>query len=253
MKLTSENYFSGEAMAAYMSYSQFKKFEECEAAAYANIVEDKACFIEGHFFEALLNDTGSAFVAQHPEMCTKKGTLYANFERIVASAEAISRQPVLMSVFDRCEEQVILTGEIAGVPFKGCIDLFDRETLNAYDTKCVRDFKPIWSEAERSRLSWYFAWGYQYQAAIYRELIRQNFGSVGKMHLIAATKEPVPDVGFYQFDDEILDGALSIIETYAPKYQAIKDGKVEPTRCECCDYCKSTRFIKEPVIIEEFK
>ena len=73
------------------------------------------------------------------------------------------------------------------------------------------------------------------------------------MHLIAATKEPVPDVGFYQFDDEILDGALSIIETYAPQYQAIKNGEVEPTRCECCDYCKSTRFIKDPVIIEEFK
>lgn len=37
MTLTEGNYFSSEAQAAYMSASQFKAFERCEAAALAEL------------------------------------------------------------------------------------------------------------------------------------------------------------------------------------------------------------------------
>ena len=37
MKLTNENYFSKEADMEYMSVSQFKAFEQCEAAALASV------------------------------------------------------------------------------------------------------------------------------------------------------------------------------------------------------------------------
>jgi len=35
--LNSENYYSLEANRAFMSYSQFKSFQECEAAALAEV------------------------------------------------------------------------------------------------------------------------------------------------------------------------------------------------------------------------
>jgi hypothetical protein len=37
MILTNENYFSKEADMEYMSVSQFKAFEQCEAAALASV------------------------------------------------------------------------------------------------------------------------------------------------------------------------------------------------------------------------
>ena len=37
MKLTHENYYSPEANQAYMSVSQFKAFDRCEAAALAEL------------------------------------------------------------------------------------------------------------------------------------------------------------------------------------------------------------------------
>ena len=41
LKLTPDNYFSPEAEAEYMSYSQFKKFEICEEAALFAEKEEK--------------------------------------------------------------------------------------------------------------------------------------------------------------------------------------------------------------------
>lgn len=252
LKLTHENYFSGEAEAEYMSYSQFKKFEICEEAAMFGIVEDKACYTEGHFFEALLEGNGMDFIEDHPEMLTKQGELRANYKQIGESALAIRKQPVLTDIIDRCEKQVILTGEIAGVPFKGCIDLLDPVTLDSYDTKCVKDFRRTWSDADNQKLEWYFAYGYHYQALIYRELIYQNFGKAGAQHLIAATKEKVPDVEFWKFSTEILDDALSIINYAAPRYHDIKKGKEKPCGCGECDYCKANKIIHEPYTIKEF-
>ena len=49
MQLTHSNYFSPEAEAEYMSYSQFKAFESCEEAALLGEKADKVCYTEGHF------------------------------------------------------------------------------------------------------------------------------------------------------------------------------------------------------------
>ena len=200
-----------------------------------------------------MDGTAAEFLKDHPELLTQKGELRANYQRVADAAHAIRRQPVLTDIIDRCEKQVILVGEIAGVPFKGCVDLLDPETLDSYDTKNVKDFRRVWCDAEFSKMEWYFAYGYHYQAAIYRELIRQNFGRVGNQHLIAATKEVVPDVEFWIFSDEILNNAISIIEHCAPRYNDIKQGREKACGCGYCDHCKTTRVIKEPYIINEYK
>ena len=253
MILNHDNYFSPKAEDYYLSYSQFKAFERCEEAALMGIRKERLCFTEGHFFEAILNDEETTFMEEHPEMLTNNGHLRSNYQKIVECAAAVQRHPMLKDIIGRCQKQRILIGVIAGVPFKGCIDLYDPNTADSYDTKAVKDFKKVWSPENGARLDWYFAYGYHYQAAIYRELIWQNFRTVGDQHLIAATKESVPDVGFYRFNGEILDNAMEIIEAYAPRYAAIKRGEIKAERCGHCDWCKSTKEITRPVIIEEFK
>lgn len=253
LKLTHDNYFSHEADKRYMSFSQFKAFERCEYAALFAPKEEKVYFLEGHFFEAVLDGAGTDYIEAHPQMLTTRKELRENFKRVAEGAYRVMKQPVFAEIFNKCEKQVILTGEIAGVPFKGCIDLFDKEALDTFDTKCVKSFDKVWSPVDYMKLDWFLAYGYHYQAAIYRELIRQNFGANGMQHLIAATKEAHPDIGFWQFQDNILDDTMTIIEHYAPIYAEIKAGKREPHRCNECDFCKDTRSILAPELIEEYK
>lgn len=262
MNLTHDNYFSPEAMSFYMSTSQFKAFERCEAAALAELrgepSEDKQAYKEGRFFEACLSGEDALFISQNPDMVSSRGTtkgdLKANYIKVVNSVEAFRRQPMFMDILNRCESQVIVTGEIAGVPFKGCIDFLDTETLNGYDTKCMRGFDKVYSETDKMRVGWYFAYGYNYQAAIYEELLRQMHGANGgTQHILAATKEDVPDVAALYFSDDILENAIEIIKEFAPRYQKIKQGQIEPERCEKCDYCKQTKIVTGFEVVSEFE
>ena len=255
MNLTEQNYFSAEAMLHYMSTSQFKTFDDCEARAMAilrgEVVDEREAYIEGNYFEAIITGHRAEFEAENADTIISsrgetKGQPKSNYRAVVESANAFLRQPAFREIVERCEQQKILTGTIAGVPFKCKLDFFDAETLSEWDSKCMRDFKQLFDEKELHYAAWYFVRGYHYQAAISRELIRQNFGDVGVCGLIAATKEAVPDVAWIVFDDTVLDNALEIVEAFAPKYAAIKSGAVEADRCEQCDYCKQTKTLTEP-------
>ena len=43
-----------------------------------------------------------------------------------------------------------------------------------------------------------------------------------------------------------------IVEEFAPRYDAIKRGEVQPKRCEHCDYCKETKIIKDCTMIGDY-
>ncbi len=260
--LTSENYFSPEAMREYMSSSQFKAFSSCSAAAMAELEgryspAGKDCFTEGHMFEALVCGSEELFYMQHPDIIStrgaSKGNPKSNYIRIIEAAEAMKRQKSMMDIIARCDKQVIVTGVINGVPYKGCIDLFDPETADCWDTKCVKDFAGIYSPDEGRRLEWWEYYGYHRQAAIYRELCRQTFGRAGRFGLMAATKEPVPDVDWLQFDDSILDCAYDMVYELSPMYQAMKCGIVDTEPCGACSYCKSVKLLSEPRLISQYE
>ena len=123
-------------------------------------------------------------MAQHPEMISSRGStagqLKSEFQRVVKAAEKFNSQEFFRDIIEKCEKQVILTGEICGVPVKCCLDLFDRETNSIYDIKCMKDFNEQWSKEEKKYIPWYYAWGYVLQLAVYREIVKQNFGKEPK-------------------------------------------------------------------------
>lgn len=259
MELTADNYFSKEAAQEYMSASQFKAFMNCPAAIMAEIggeyeAEKKTAFTEGHMFEAFVSGGEELFCMRHPEIISSqgktKGNVKSNFQKVVNASEAFNRQGVFCEIVKRCKKQVLVTGTIAGVKFKGLLDLYDPETGEIYDTKCMKNFDEGYSADEGRRVPWWQLWGYHYQAAIYRELARQTFGRETKFSLLAATKEDIPDVAWLEFDNDYLGNILDIIEETAPLYQAVKDGLIDAQRCEKCSYCKSSKIIKKPEIIQ---
>jgi len=259
--LNSEDYFSPEMTRRYMSASQFKTFETCEARALAILnreyEEDKEVFKEGHYFEACLAGDKDLFLARNPDMVSSrgqtKGDIKSNYRRVDGSVERFAREPVFTDIYCRCEKQAVVIGEIAGVKFKGMIDLLDMETFDAYDIKCVKDFRRVWSDADGAYVKWFFAYGYHYQMAIYRELIRRTYGRAGRMALLAATKEEIPDVGGFVFAEEVLDNAMGIVKEFAPRYDALKRGEAGPSGCGHCDYCKQTKTIHEFETVVEYE
>ena len=131
--VTAENYFSREMNMAYMGATQFKAFDRCEAAALAELRGEYApaaytAMLIGSYVDAYFSGELPVFQAQHPEIFKRDGSLKAEFvhaQDVIARMESDELYMLLMSG----KKQVILTGEIAGVPFKVKIDsLLDAET-----------------------------------------------------------------------------------------------------------------------------
>ena len=259
--VTAENYFSPEIQMAYMGASQLKAFDRCEAAALAELLGDytppsSTALLVGSYVDAYFSGSLPLYQAQHPELFKRDGNLkaeYVHAQDIIARMESDELYTLLMSG----QKQIIRTGEIAGVPFKIKIDsLLDADTCRTVerkfpntssvfafcdgaivDQKVMRDMADVWSEEERRRVPFVEAWGYDFQGAIYQAVE----GHMLPFILAVGTKEASPDLAALYISDADLSAKLAEVEDRAPRYQAIKEGREQPRRCEHCDYCKATR------------
>ena len=75
------------------------------------------------------------------------------------------------------------------------------------------------------------------------------FGAGKKLpfFIAAVSKEKVPDIQVIAVEQNLLDEALAEVEHNVPMILALKNKAADPTRCECCDYCKQTRVLKAPI------
>lgn len=259
--VTAENYFSPEMNMAYMGSTQFKAFDRCEAAALAEVRGEyvpaaSTALLVGGYIDAYFSGELPVFQAQHPEIFKRDGGLkaeYVHAQDVIARMEADELYMLLMSG----KKQVILTGEIAGVPFKVKIDsLLDADTSRRIverfpemaevmgmcdgalvDQKVMRDMKGIWSEEEHTKVSFAQFYGYDIQGAIYQAIE----GHMLPFLLAVGTKEDAPDIDVKYIPDGELAAKLAEVEDRAPRYQAIKEGKIAPRRCEKCAYCRMTK------------
>ena len=259
MELNKESYFSKDANLKYFSVSQYHLFKTCESKALATIEgqEDaifKSAFLEGQLFENWVAGDRALFMAQHPEMISTRGAtagqLKAEFNKVIKAAERFLEQDFFKDIINKCQKQVILTGEIEGVKVKCALDLFDKKTNSIYDIKCMKDFKEQWSKEEKSYIPWYYIYGYVLQLAVYREIVRQNFGEPKEIGLLAASKEEEPDLQAKSFSSELLDIELENFKNNIKRYDNIKKHLLKPTCCGNCNYCKSKKNIKEFEVIE---
>lgn len=267
LPLTAENYYSRQANFAYMSASQFKEFEKCEAAAMAHLRGDyeppqtKALLL-GSFVDAWFSGEFNAFVAAHPEIRRQSGQnageFLADFQKAVEACERLERQPLIKALLSG-RHQVIKTGRIAGVPFKCKVDSLvsadkARRICEKFpevkklipfggqiivDLKYMGSLESVWDDETQCRISFAQYWGYDIQGAIYQYLVRREPPFV----LVGTTKETFPrDFAIYIPDGD-LQNALADVEARAPRYQAIKTGRIAATRCGHCPYCRATERI----------
>ena len=254
LELDRTNYFSAEANREYMSVSQYKSFKKCEAMALAEINGEYErpktdALMIGSYVDACFEGTEAEFAINHPEMFNgRTGELKAPFKKAYDVIRRLKQDPVWMHYATDGAEQVIMVGEISGVPFKIAIDNLHPDMI--VDRKIMKDFEPVYLE-EQGRLPWYESWGYDTQGAAYREILRQNTGKVLPFILAAGTKEEEPDLTLLEIDTESLDFELSELEKNVPRYDAIKKGIIPAERCEKCAYCRRTKVLTAPINTKE--
>lgn len=237
MKLTNDNYFSKEANLEYMSVSQFKAFEKCEAAAFAEIKGEwkrpkTTSLLVGSYVDAYFEGTIDKFQKENPEIFTHYGDLKSEYRKANEIIKRIESDIEFMRMLDG-ERQVIKTGEIAGVPVKIKIDVLHSDKI--VDLKIMKDFSPVWKDGEK--MPWFAAWGYDLQGAVYQEIE----GNKKPFILAAASKERVTDLQGVEIPQEFLNERLNYFIGMVHRYDDIKKGLEKATRCEHCDYCKATK------------
>lgn len=268
--LTEGNYFSPEVAGKYMSASQVKSFMACEAMTMAEMLgwyqrEETTPLLVGGYVDAYFSNTLGQYVAEHPQIYTRTGTLRAEFSQAQDIIARIESDPLMLAML-KGQAQPIFTGEIEGVAFRGKLDsllnaqqveqiMADfpdmRDTLlmadgAIVDLKIMRDMKPAWIPG-RGRISFIEAWRYDLQLAIYQQLV----GGKLPCFIACATKEKECDLALIHIPQYMLDAAIESMTEGMPRFRAVKAGEIKPLRCEQCNYCRRSRIISGCIDADE--
>lgn len=205
--LTPENYYSYEANMQYVSVSQYKDFNGttgkvgCEACAMAKLRGEikepiTTPLLVGSYVDAHFEGTLSTFAAQHSEIYSTRGKtageLKSEYKQASAMIDRAEKDPVFMQYMTG-DKQVIMTGEISGVPVKVKIDSFDGVRIT--DLKTVKSItETFYAKDLGQRLNFCEWWGYDLQGAVYREIVRQNTGNLLPFYICAISKDKTDNV-----------------------------------------------------------
>ena len=258
MVLTAENYYSKEANKEYMSVSQYKDFAgtygkmACEFSAIEKLEERWAQkkttpLLVGSYVDSYFEGTVGEFKKETPEIFTQDGGLKAPYIQADKIIERMERDPLFM-MYMSGKKQVIMTAELFGTKWKIKIDSY-AEGIAITDLKVVESItKPKWVRGI-GYLDFIRYWGYDIQGAIYQEVVYRNTGLRLPFYIAAGTKEEEPNIEVIQVTQNYLDEAKNMVEMNMPRILRVKNGEVEPDRCEMCDCCRHTKVLKRPISI----
>jgi hypothetical protein len=256
MKLTQKNYYSAKANCEFMSVSQFKDFLKCPAMAMAKlkgecVPEKSRALLLGSYFDEMLTgdeESQNKFIAEnYDELFKRGGAPYADVAQAQETIERVKKQPLMMHYLSG-KHQVIMTGEIEGVPFKIKMDSYNPKEY-------ISDLKYMASLRSPNLFTPMVEyWGYDLQAACYQEIVYQNIGKRLPFFFTVATKEKPAHLAVGQISQWNIDKAMETVRANIVDYQKIKTGELEADRCEDygCDYCTSTKIITEAIDTDLF-
>lgn len=250
MELNNDNYYSLEAGQNYWSVSQFKAFNKCEACGLAEsrgIYErpESDALLIGSYVDAYFSNEFEQFQEERgSQMFKKNGEILAKFQHANDMINRIESDPMMLEYLEG-EHQMIMSANLFGVDWKCKFDVYNERRI--VDLKTVKDFNDVYDPNYGWR-SWIDYWGYDIQGAIYTRIEQAVTGRSEPLpfYLAAVTKEKVPDIKIVHIPQHILDAAFNMVGAKIDRFELIKEGDVEPIRCERCDYCKSTKILTGP-------
>ena len=247
-EVTKDNYFTD---TGHMSTSRFKRFLECEKLGMVGFGEPTEAMLVGSYVDAYVEGTLDEFIEENPSIMSSrgptKGQLKAQFRKADEICEFIDNDSVLQD-FLSGEKQVIMTGEIGGVPYKMMMDSYSPGIA-------INDLKVMARITDRSGEYYDFItqWRYDLQGAIYQEIVYQNTGERLPFYIVVVTKESPINSAVVQIDQNTLDNALYEVEYSSKRYYDILNN-LEPTNgCGKCHVCISNRVETPIITLEELQ
>ena len=268
-KLTQENYYQDKE---YLSYSRMKQFLKCPARALAveggawTESRDETPLLLGNYvhsyFEsqeahkAFLEENGDKLISKAGKT---KGQLKKDFligDSMIASLEDDTSFNRLYhgSSTEKVEKEMIVFGEIEGVPFKGKLDSVNLTQGYFADLKTMKSIYDMEWNADLRRkvptaVNNILGFGYHCQLAVYRELLKQITGDEFRPIIVAVSKEEVPDKEVIRIDEEWLEEGLEEVASYIKEVWEVIQHKAEPQSCGRCDYCRSKKKLNNIVTL----
>ena len=234
--LTNDNYFED---THYMSVSSFKKFQKCELGGTTPWGTPSDAMMVGSYVDAYIEGTLDKFKADNPQIISSRGATKGELKSEFQKAEEICRYidaDTTFSQFMSGEKQTIMTGEIAGVPFKIKMDSYSKG-IAINDLKVMRSV----TDSKGNFIDFITPWGYDTQLACYQEIVFQNTGEKLPCYICAVSKtNPINSV-IINIPQTFLDRALYNVECNVKRYYDIKQGTVDAVGCGTCATCISTR------------
>lgn len=256
MRLTAENYHSNIANYHYCSVSQYKDFcgsygkRGCEKTALAKIAgkytpKKTTALLVGGYVDAYFEGTLDEYKKTNPEIFKKDGTLKAEYTKADKIIERVTKDRVFMQYMSG-QKQVIMTGDLFGVPFKIKMDSYIPGKA-IVDLKVVESItKPKWT-GDASPMTFIEYWGYDIQGAVYQKVVELNTGEKLPFFIAAATKEDATNFEVIRVPQTKLDAVMASLKINLPRIQRLKNMEEEPTQCDSCEYCRETKVLAGPI------
>lgn len=261
MKLTASNYFSQKANMAYMSSTQLKSLvgsmgrPACEEHALKVLKgewqdEPSKDMLIGSYVDAYFSGEMEAYIERNQDkIFTKAGSKYAEYKQADAMIERAIKDKLFME-FMNGEPQKIFTAELFGTAWKCKLDSYHKGKC-IVDLKCVADIYKTFFVKDYGQMNFIEYWGYVTQLAIYQKIVELNTGEKLPCYICAIDKTTHPAIEIIQIPNDRMDMELSLIEYDVKHALALKNGEIEPTRCGKCSYCKDTKIIQSPIMLDE--
>ena len=255
MQLTDDNYYSNEADIEYMSVSQYKSFLRCEKAAMAKLkrkydgLNSEALLLGSFVHEWQEKGNTDQFRKDHPEIYSSKGKtkgqLKANFKTADNMINALKNDSTCMKFLEG-DKEVIVTGELFGIKWKAKVDCLNLEKGFFSDLKTTQGI-----HKKYDGLTFIEHYGYIEQMAVYRELIKQQFGKDLIPYVVAVEKNDIPLKAVIRVDEKYTKPKLEEMEYTIDRIMKVKNGEEKPIGCGVCDYCRSIDKVTQILTLDE--
>lgn len=263
-QLTRDNYYSNEQDWLTQSKSWFWRFDKCEAEALAalkgdwNPPENLEPLLVGNYLHTWFESKKAhdIWLSEHAnDIISKSGKTKGQPKKAFRQADSMITALEDDTNFQKLyqgQKEVIVTGTLFGVKWRGRIDCLNLQRGQFYDLKTVDDIhKKHWIEDSNKPVAFAQERGYDMQMAIYQELIYQTYGVKCEPLIIAVSKQDQPDKGVFSIPDYLMENAMNTIEHDQPHIEAVKAGTEEPTACGHCAYCRSKKLLEDVIPIDE--
>lgn len=254
MKIGKSNYYSLEADLNTMSVSQYKLFIQCELMAMAKLkgeykqIESDALLL-GKYVHSWNEGTLEKFKEENQSLYSSqgktKGQLKSSFKVAEIMINALSEDKNCMK-FLNGKKEVIVEGDLFGLHWRGMIDVLNLEKGFFSDLKTTQSIYKKYNG-----LNFIQKFGYVEQMAVYRELIKQQFGKDLIPYIVAVEKNDNPLKAIVKIDERYTLPKLEEISYRLERIKSIKYGEEEPIGCGMCEYCRSKNKVTQILTLDD--